>query len=141
MQVCTSSSSCQLAPLCVKLMDAQNKHVGSLLLPAFSSHMHPESKPTGEWTASRAQTVPKSSSQVESRPNEECIRPPAHSCKARGGTLIPAPKAHADVRRPCAQPRTQFGNPRTPIKSQGTFWSGGQAQPIHCATNITAGRV
>ena len=29
------------------------------------------------------------------------------------------------------QPRTRFGNPSTPVGSQGPFWAGGQAPPIH----------
>ena len=47
---------------------------------------------------------------------------------------VPAPKAYADTRRPCVRPRTQFGNPSTPIGSPGPFQAGGQAPPIHCVT-------
>ena len=98
----------------------------------ISSYMHPESKPTQRGSGqprghSRRQVV----SPGSSRPNEESIQPSAHSGKAGGGTLIPAPKVHADARRPCVQPRTQFGNPSTPIGSQGPFWAAGQAPPIH----------
>ena len=93
--------------------------------------MHPESKPTHEGVGSHGGT-PVPVSPGSSRPNEESIQPSAHhSRKAGGGTLIPAPKAHADARRPCLQPRPQFGNPSTPIGSQGPFWAGGQAPPIH----------
>ena len=46
-------------------------------------------------------------------------------------TLILAPKAHADARRPCVPPRTQFVSPSTSIRSQGSFLAGGQAPPIH----------
>ena len=99
---------------------------GSFLLyaPRVKAHPRGSGQPRGH---SRPQVVNPGSS----RPNEESIQPSAHSRKAGGGTLIPAPKAHADARRPCVQPRTQFGNPSTPIGSQGPFWAGGQAPPIH----------
>ena len=105
-----------------------------LYAPRVKAHPRGSGQPRGH---SRPQVV----SPGSSRPNEESIQPSAHSRKAGGGTLIPAPKAHADARRPCVQPRTQFGNPSTPIGSQGPFWAGGQAPPIHRATNFTAGRV
>ena len=43
-------------------------------------------------------------------------------------------EAYADARRPCAQPRTQFVNPSTPIGSQGPFQAGGQAPNFHQVT-------
>ena len=52
---------------------------------------------------------------------------------------VPAPKAHADARRPCARPRTQSGNPCTPIGSQGPFQAGGRAPPIHRVTKSRQG--
>ena len=95
-----------------------------LYAPRVKAHPRGSGQPRGH---SRPQVV----SPGSSRPNEESIQPSAHSRKAGGGTLIPAPKAHADARRPCMQPRTQFGNPSTPIGSQGPSWAGGQAPPIH----------
>mgnify|MGYP001186038562 CR=1 FL=1 len=95
-----------------------------LYAPRVKAHPRGSGQPRGH---SRPQVV----SPGSSRPNEESIQPSAHSRKAGGGTLIPAPKAHADTRRPCVQPRTLFGNPSTPIGSQGPFWAGGQAPPIH----------
>ena len=52
-------------------------------------------------------------------------------------------KADKDVRRPCAQPRTQFGKPSTSIRSHGPSWAGGQAHQWQstAATNFAAGRV
>ena len=52
---------------------------------------------------------------------------------------VPAPKAYADARRPCVQPRTQFGNLNTPIGSRGPFQAGGQAPPIHRVTKSRQG--
>ena len=57
----------------------------------------------------------------------------------KGRTLIPAPKAHTDARRPCVLPKTQFGNPSTPIGSQGPFQAGGQAPTIHRVTKSRQG--
>ena len=54
-------------------------------------------------------------------------------------TLVPAPKAHADARRPCVQPRTQFGNSSIPIGSPGPFQAGGQAPPFHRVTEPRQG--
>ena len=71
--------------------------------------------------------------------------------KERPGLWPPASKKKEDFsscnqgprrrQRPCAQPRTQFGNPCTPIGSQGPFQAGGQAPPIHQGTKILAGQV
>ena len=52
---------------------------------------------------------------------------------------VPAPKAYADARRPCVQPRTQFGNLNTPIGSRGPFQAGGQAPPFHRVTKSRQG--
>ena len=111
---------------CVNHQRVRSKYVRIFLLyaPRVKAHPRGSGQPRGH---SRPQVV----SPGSSRPNEESIQPSAHSRKAGGGTLIPAPKAHADARRPCVQPRTQFGNPSTPIGSQGPFWAGGQAPPIH----------
>ena len=109
----TNSAQTQVSPLYNNLL---------VYAPRVKAHPRGSGQPRGH---SRPQVV----SPGSSRPNEESIQPSAHSCKAGGGTLIPAPKAHADARRPCVQPRTQFGNP--PIGSQGPFWAGGQAPPIH----------
>ena len=98
------------------------------ILINFSSYMHPESKPTKQWAAQGAPLSPGCQPR-QSRPNQEGIRPSAFSCSARERTLIPAPKAHTDTQRPCAQPRTQFGNPSTSIRSQGPSLAGGP--PIH----------
>ena len=38
--------------------------------------------------------------------------------RSRKRTFILAPRAQTDARRPCAQPRTQFGNPSISIRSQ-----------------------
>jgi hypothetical protein len=53
---------------------------------------------------------------------------------------VPAPKAYADARRPCVRPRTQFGNPSTPIRSPGPFRAGGQAPPFHRVTKSRQGK-
>ena len=63
--------------------------------------------------------------------------PPEGNLQKKLGFL--AAKAYADVRKPCAQPRTQFGNPSTPIGSDGSFQAGGQAPPIHRVTNPLQG--
>ena len=52
---------------------------------------------------------------------------------------VPAPKAYADARRPCVQPRTQLGNLNTPIGSRGPFQAGGQAPPFHRVTKSRQG--
>ena len=56
-------------------------------------------------------------------------------------TLVPAPWDHADARRPCARPRTQFGNPKHPDREPGPILGGGQAPPFHQGDEIPAGRV
>ena len=114
------------------LTTKRNISIFLLYAPRVKAHPRGSGQPRGH---SRPQVVNPGSS----RPNEESIQPSAHSRKAGGGTLIPAPKAHADAQRPCVQPRTQFGNPSTPIGSQGPFQAGGQAPPIHQVTKSRQG--
>ena len=50
-------------------------------------------------------------------------------------------RAHADARKPCAQPRTQFGNPKHPNREPGPI-PGGWAGPTSPPSDETpAGRV
>ena len=50
-------------------------------------------------------------------------------------------RAHADARKPCAQPRTQFGNPKHPSREPGPI-PGGWAGPTSPPSDETpAGRV
>ena len=83
----------------------------------LSLHMHRKSKPARERTASRAQTMPTSSSQAKQakRGRHSAVGSPPRS---RGGAEVPATDTYADARKPCVQPRTQLGKPNTPIGSQ-----------------------
>ncbi len=63
-----------------------------------------------------------------------------HCTPRRPRTLVPAPRGHADARRPCAtNPGPSLVTPCTPIGSWGPFWAGGQAPPFHQVTRSRQG--
>jgi len=65
------------------------------------------------------------------------LRPPC--LKKRSS--VPAPKAYADARRPCVQPRTQFGNPKHPDREPGPIPGGWAGHTIPPSDELLAGRV
>ena len=95
----------------------------------FLLYMHPESKPPAVWTASST-TVAKLPSWV--KPAEREIRLSAYPCttiRSRGEDFNSCNQGPRRRPKACVLPRTQFGNPNTPLGSQGPFQAGGQAPP------------
>ena len=81
---------------------------------------------------------PKEHGQDVGRRPQHSRRPPEGSLQGKRA-LIPAPKAHADARRPCVLPRTQFGNPKHSDREPGPIPGGWASLTIPPSDEIPAG--